>query len=188
MHAIPKEALARFKIIAPFLEDGLALPEIARHHDIPVRTLRRWVSRYRQGGISALERSSKASAVVPEPAWKSLAEALALEKPKRSIAGIHKILAEQAVKQDFSAPAYATVRSWLKKMEPALLTLAHKGRKAYNNKYDLIYRRPGTEPNAIWQADHTLLDIWVLDEYGRPCRPWLSIILDDLAGQLLAFI
>jgi len=41
MHTIPKEALARFKIIAPFLEDGLSLPEISGHHDIPLRTLRR---------------------------------------------------------------------------------------------------------------------------------------------------
>jgi len=44
---------------------------------------------------------------------------------------------------------------------------------------------------AIWQADHTLLDIWVLDENGQPARPWLSIILDDfsraVAGYYLTF-
>jgi putative transposase len=187
MHSVPKDALSRFKIIAPYLENGLALPEIARHHDLPLRTLRRWVSRYRQGGVSALERARKSSAVFSEPAWKPLAEALALEKPKRSIAGIHRILAEQATKQGFPVPAYATVRAWLKQMEPALLALAHEGRKAYDNKYDLIYRRPGTEPNAIWQADHTLLDIWVYDENGQPVRPWLSIILDDFTRAIAGY-
>jgi putative transposase len=77
--------LSRFKIIAPFFEDDLALPQIARHHNIPLRTLRRWVTRYRQGGVSALDRSPKQSKMKPESAWKPFAEALALEKPKRSI-------------------------------------------------------------------------------------------------------
>ena len=34
-------------------------------------------------------------------------------------------------------------------------------------------------PNDIWQADHTELDVMVLDEAGRPARPWLTVILDD---------
>jgi putative transposase len=31
----------------------------------------------------------------------------------------------------------------------------------------------------VWQADHTLLDVLVLDHAGRPARPWLTVILDD---------
>lgn len=34
-------------------------------------------------------------------------------------------------------------------------------------------------PNEQWQADHTELDIMVLDQSGKPARPWLSVILDD---------
>jgi putative transposase len=34
-------------------------------------------------------------------------------------------------------------------------------------------------PNAVWQADHTLLDILVVDESGKPARPWLTVTLDD---------
>jgi putative transposase len=43
----------------------------------------------------------------------------------------------------------------------------------------------------MWQADHTPLDIWVLDERGRPARPWLTVILDDCGravdGYALSF-
>jgi putative transposase len=31
----------------------------------------------------------------------------------------------------------------------------------------------------MWQADHTELDLWVVDERGQPTRPWLTVVLDD---------
>lgn len=41
------------------------------------------------------------------------------------------------------------------------------------------------------QADHTPLDILVLNEKGKPERPWLTIILDNysraVAGYFLSF-
>jgi putative transposase len=45
-------------------------------------------------------------------------------------------------------------------LDPALLTLAHEGAKVYSETYDLLYRREVEAPNTVWQADHTLLDIW----------------------------
>src|SRR5712691_10293017 len=57
--------------------------------------------------------------------------------------------------------------------------------------YDLLYRREVDAPNAVWQADHTLLDLLVLDDKGAPTRPWLSVIVDDysraIAGYFLSF-
>ena len=55
----------------------------------------------------------------------------------------------------------------------------------------MVYRRESYYPNEIWQADHTPLDILVLNEKGKPERPWLTIILDDysraVAGYFLSF-
>jgi putative transposase len=42
-----------------------------------------------------------------------------------------------------------------------------------------VHRREAAKPNQIWQADHTLLDLWVLTPSGRPGRPWLTIVEDD---------
>jgi putative transposase len=39
----------------------------------------------------------------------------------------------------------------------------------------------------MWQADHTLLDIWVLDEKGQPAKPWLTIILDDYSRSVAGY-
>jgi putative transposase len=69
--------------------------------------------------------------------------------------------------------------------------LAQEGRQAYQNEYDLVYRRQASRPNEIWQADHTPLDLRLLDEAGQPARPWLTIIEDDfsrcIAGYFLTF-
>jgi putative transposase len=76
-------------------------------------------------------------------------------------------------------------------LSKSLKKLAHDGQKAYENQYDLIHRREARYPNEIWQADHTLLDILVLNEKGQAERPWLTIILDDysraVAGYFLTF-
>jgi putative transposase len=44
-------------------------------------------------------------------------------------------------------------------LDPLLVTLAQEGSKAYRERFDLLYRREASQPNEIWQADHTPLDI-----------------------------
>ena len=60
----------------------------------------------------------------------------------------------------------------MKQLDPALVTLAHDGSKTYRTTYDLLYRREAERPNELWQADHTLLDLWVRHDSGPPVRPW----------------
>ncbi len=79
----------------------------------------------------------------------------------------------------------------VRELPESLLTLAHKGDKAYSETFDLVHRREASEPNAIWQADHAQLDILLLKEDGTSARPWLTIVIDDysraIAGYYLAF-
>jgi hypothetical protein len=49
-----------------------------------------------------------------------------------------------------------------------LVTLAHQG-KAYSNSFELVYRREASRPNAIWQADHTPLDIELVQSAPLLC-------------------
>jgi putative transposase len=39
----------------------------------------------------------------------------------------------------------------------------------------------------IWQADHTLLDVWVLNEKKEMVKSWLSIILDDFSRVITGY-
>ena len=72
-----------------------------------------------------------------------------------------------------------------------MTTLAHEGSKAYADAFDLVHRHEATGPNAVWQADHTELDIVLKDGQGGPGKPWLTVILDDysraVAGYALFF-
>src|SRR5512135_3794067 len=79
----------------------------------------------------------------------------------------------------------------MSKLEPALLTMAHEGTKAYDDRFELVHRREAKASNAIWRADHCELDVLVKDGEGKARKPWLTIVLDDysraVAGYLLFF-
>src|SRR5262249_39202948 len=51
----------------------------------------------------------------------------------------------------------------------------------------LLCRHEAEKPNALWQADHTLLDIWVRDGSGPLVRPWLTVIMDDYSRAIAGF-
>jgi hypothetical protein len=54
-----------------------------------------------------------------------------------------------------------------------------KVRKAYRDAFELVHRREADRPNAIWQADRTLLDIMLVRDATKAAKPWLTVVLDD---------
>src|SRR6266403_1447864 len=68
-----------------------------------------------------------------------------------------------------------------------MVTLAQDGPAAFRDRYELLYRHRAEGPKAIWQADHTLLDILVLDANGEAVRPWLTLILDDYSRAVAGY-
>ncbi len=187
-------ALKRFKKIQPFLEDGVPLTQIVATENISLSTARRWVSRYRKAGLPGLVRKPRQDRGVSRclnDEVKKLIEGLALEKPPKSKAHIYRQIVAYCDRQKQTAPSYSTVYGIIRDLDPALVTLAHDGTKAYRQEFDLLYRSESEGSNAIWQADHTLLDIWIKDEKEQPQRPWLTVIMDDysrgIAGYFLSF-
>ena len=182
-------ALARFRIIRPFLEDGVPLTQVAREQGLVLRTARRWVDRYRREGLAGLarkERGDKDKRKLAAP-LRQLIEWLALRKPRMPTATIHREVADAARKMGQEPPSYKVVRAVVGELEPALVTLAHEGSKAYSESFDLVHRHEADAPNAIWQADHTELDILVKDTDGTARRPWLTIIIDDYSRAVAGY-
>ena len=168
-----EKALARFAIIRPFLEEGVSLTHIAQQHTMQLRTLQSWVQRYRRYGLAGLARkgrTDRGQRRIPSEMAK-LIEGLALSKPRPTFSYIHRQVVTIAQREGWKAPSYSLVKLVVSQLEPALVALAHEGAKAYQEEYDLLYRREGTRPNDIWQADHSPLDIWLLNEEGRPANP-----------------
>jgi putative transposase len=116
-----------------------------------------------------------------------LIEGLALRTPRPTVAAIHRRVAAVAADHAWPAPGYDSVHDVVRRLDPALATLAHDGPKAYRERFDLVHRREADGPNAIWQADHTQLDVWIRDERDRPAKPWLTVILDDYSRAVAGF-
>ena len=109
-----------------------------------------------------------------------LIEGLALRTPAPSAAHVHRQV-DRGRPSGKDGPSRPTPPSTtiIRGIDPAMATLAHEGSKRYKEVFDLVHRREAAKPNEIWQADHTLLDLWVLTPSGKPARPWLTLIEDD---------
>jgi putative transposase len=69
----------------------------------------------------------------------------------------------------------------------ALSRLAHGGAQEYRDDFELVMRREAAHANDIWQADHTQLDLMILDGSGQPVRPWLTVIPDDRSRAVAGY-
>lgn len=176
-------------MLRPHLEAGVPLAQVARAGGLQLRTLQRWLRAYRQQGLIGLARRARrdrGTRALPTPLV-GLIEGLALRSPRPTAAAVHRHVMRVAREQGWPVPSYSTVYAVIRGLDPALTTLAHEGATAYQNAFDLIHRRTADRPNAVWQADHTPLDVWVLDHRGTPARPWLTVILDDYSRAVAGY-
>lgn len=187
-------ALEKFRIIRPHIEDSVSLSNISKHAGIAPRTLTRWIKAYQEKGLLGLERKSRSDKQIRRSIDQELAEvvkALALQKPQLSIATIHWKIGELAKNQGKIKPSYRVIYDVIKEIEPALLSLAHEGSTAYRDKYEIVFLRQSAYANQMWQADHSPLDIYLLNDKDEPQKPWLTIVEDDysraICGYFLSF-
>src|SRR2546423_4459754 len=174
-------AMNRYAVLRPHVEGGVPLPRVAAEAGVPLRSLEHWLARYRAGGVVSLARPTRVDRGryrLP-PEFVTSIEGLFLRRPAPSIATVHRAACDLADSRGWSQPSYATVYRIATRLDPALVTIAQDGDKVYREAFDLIYRREAARPNAMWQADHTELDMLVVDPPGPPARPWLTVILDD---------
>jgi len=184
------QALERYRILQPCVEHDMPLTHVARHHGLPLRTVQRWLAQYRRDGFAGLARRQRSDRRQPHglpPELTQMIEGLALRKPPPTVALVHRQVRDVALRNGWPVPNYHRVYRVMKHLDPALVTLAHDGSKIYRTTYDLLYRREAEKPNDIWQADHTLLDIWVRHDDGPPVRPWLTVIMDDYSRAVAGF-
>jgi putative transposase len=183
------QALCRWRVLRPHLEDGVPLPRAADEAGVALRTAQRWLTRYRDDGLAGLARPTRVdrgTRRLPEE-LRLLIEGLALRPPSPSAAHIHRVVVDVAKDQGWPVPSYATVYAIVRDIDPAMRTLELDGEKRYREVFDLIHRREAAGPNEIWQADHTELDLWVIAPSGKPARPWLTIIEDDYSRTVAGY-
>lgn len=179
-------SLNKYRILIPALESEVTLVEISKDQHIPVRTLSNWKRDFLKLGLAGLDRKArtdKGKHRILSLELLEIAKALALEKPPLTISAIHRRMTVLLKKLGQKAPSYETIYSIVKGINPALLLLAHEGRKAYGQKYELIFRRECNTSNQIWQIDHTLLDLYITAQ-GEDKRPWVTTVIDDFSRAI----
>lgn len=174
-------AMARFQVLSPHLHEGVPVTAAAVAAGQSVRTLTRWLAAYRAWGLAGLASTPRSDRGVRRIRAElvTVIEVLYLQKPAPTVATVYRTVGQVATRQGWAAPSYETVRGVVRALGDPLLVLAQQGTKAYQQAYDLLYRREADRPNLMWQADHTELDILLLGPGQTPVRPWLSVILDD---------
>jgi putative transposase len=189
-----KSALDRFRLLQPHLVQRRPLRQVAAEAGIAFRTAQRWVAQYQRFGLAALARKRRADRgarrAVSEKVRDAI-EGLALQKPPLPIAALHRQVRRLVRDLEEPAPSYSVIYDIVGALPSDLIMLAHQGGKAYSDTFDLVHRREADGPNAIWQADHTPLDILLVRPDGEPAKPWLTIVMDDysraVAGYFLSF-
>jgi hypothetical protein len=184
-----EQAMRRWRVLRPHVEDWVPLSSAARAAEVPLRTAQRWLERYRADGLTGLvrrARGDRGDRRLPSELVE-LVEGLAVRRPRPSAAFVHRQVLAVAEREGWPAPSYSTVYGIVRALDAGLVTPAHDRPARYRDRYELVYRREA-EPNDVWQSDHTQLDLLVVDQAAHP-RPWLTVILDDHSrggGQALA--
>jgi len=118
-----QEALDRFHLLQPCLEEGVPLAEVARAREIPYRTAKRWLRQYRQQGLAGLVRQPRkyrGQPRLPAPLVR-LIEGLALRRPPPSVASIQRQVAGVAPAQGWPTPSYDCVYDIVRGLDPGLV-------------------------------------------------------------------
>lgn len=184
------QAMGRFAVLRPHLEQDVPLSRAAVAAGVPVRTAERWLARYRAGGLTNLSRGPRADVGRRKVAAELLAfvEGEFLRKPRPSASTIHRRVRKLAQERHWTVPSYSSIYAIISRLDPALVTLAHEGAAAFRDRFELVYRHRAERPNAIWQADHTQLDLLILDANGQVVRPWLTTVIDDHSRVIAGYL
>lgn len=191
MHRRHLPAKGKYDLLAPVLSGEQTVAMAAQQGHVSSRSVERWLRRFQDKGFDGLQprrRKDWQTTKDDNRQWLEVAQALALSRPAYSWAQIHRWIAEQALRRGLKAPNYPTVYRWCRALDPALRGMARQGIAHYQHQFELVHRWESQAPNALWQADHTLLDVWISDERGRQVRPWLTLIVDDYSRAVCGYV
>jgi putative transposase len=183
-------ALARFEQVRPCLEGGVSISTQARVLQVPVKTVQRWVRRYRAVGLVGLAHQTRADrgcrrSISAECV--QVIEGMAFARPEWSRATVHREVCKIARREHWAEPSYGQVSSIVSSLSAEHVTWAREGSKVYQERYDVLYLREVQRPNEWWQCDHCWLNIWLRTPDGRSARPYLTVILDEYSRMVVGY-
>ena len=189
-----------------FTSQGITLSgiveQIAKTHQVGIRTVWRWDTQFREHGLPALADRTRSDA--GQSRWAS-------QNPEAAKFLAHMYLnLRQAVSTCAAAlstqrelfqlhqlPSYETVRSFLgnpNEVSPALKMFAREGKRKYQETCSVYLRRDYSDvrANQVWVSDHMIHDAFVQNDcFGprdrQPIRLQLTMIIDFLSRMPVGY-
>jgi putative transposase len=174
---------------------------------ISLRTLHRWISRYRAaesqcgaGYIGLLPHTrdrGNSTRRLPEESLRLMKEVIEGEYEtvrQKSRIACWAILKETCKRQAVPTPSYTSFCLAVRHSNKFKQTLKRQGPRAayqhapFHMELDLKTARHGDRPFEICHADHTQLDIELPDTTGthRFGRPWMTLMIDAFSRRIVA--
>lgn len=180
-----EEALRRYRMIAPLLDEGTSEWEkknarwlIRSQEEISARTLRRYVAAFKEGGFDALmpkERKDKGACKAIPTQTMALATELRKELPERSAERIQQLLERQGHKV-----ARSTLERHLRQQGFSGKEIKQKQAQSVSRRFNRVGR------NTLWQADLKYGPyIPEPGESGRKYRTYMIAIIDDATRMVV---
>lgn len=158
--------MERYHVLEPYLKNLKSVRADSKSAKIPNRTLYNWINRYKNDGLAGLidkMRKDKHQIKIDKDTINFVQNEY-FNNRGISIASIYRKTKQCCNNKRLPEPSYYQVYNIIKRIHENLKAYSNMKSKKYAEKYDGIYTREGQRPNEIWQADHTMLDIEVLNE------------------------
>jgi putative transposase len=197
-----ERAQVRFNIIQPFLTEmrgnKAELMRVAKEHGYNASTLYNWIFRYETcghiGGLVDSEgRGGKGGKRLKDEKLEELISEVINDiylggKSVNNTFNKIKMLCEDL---DLKVPHISTIRRRIKNIPEYERVKRREGANTADKKHGA---RPGhfpgaTTPLSVVQVDHTILDIFLVDDDEREPfkRPWLTVLMDVFSRMVLGF-
>lgn len=196
-------AQRRAEVLAPLLAAERPTREMAagaaRSLGVHVATVYRWIKSFKSTGEIAELAPKKPDGGRGKPRTDSLAEAiigelieekyLTTQRPR--ISRLMRDVEIRCRRAGIKPPHSNTVRRRIAALSERKVTERRFGRKLAEDRYAARPGKfPGADwPNAVWQIDHTPLDVLVVDEVHRRHigRPWVTVAIDVYSRCIAGF-
>lgn len=101
---------------------------------------------------------------------------------------VTQLIGDACEAEGLGRPARASVIRRLKQIPHRKIVARREGAKAAEQATPRAGRFEVARPWDVWQIDHTLADVIVVDEKGRPIgRVWLTVVIDVCTRFVVAF-
>jgi putative transposase len=111
-----------------------------------------------------------------------------LTQAKRSLTSVWKRVGDACEAEDLSRPARAAVIRRRDRISRREVAAKREGAKAAEKHTPRPGRYEVKRPWDVWQIDHTLADVIVVDRERRPIgRPWLTVVIDVCTRMIAGF-